>query len=162
LSFPLSVRLQQLQSLAAVARSNLPLGLNTIYQTDDGVLAIPEAEHPSRVRFFVQGLPFNLALSPKPAGAAEGEDGTVCQIWAEIGFVPYTVQSPERRRAVLTILRHAEALVHARFVIDGRQKILLTSEQRSPDGLSPDDVIHQAVLMILQGRPYLDLLAEYL
>ena len=68
----------------------------------------------------------------------------------------------ERRRAVLTILRHAETLDHARFVIDGRQKILLISEQRSTNGLTPDDVIYQAVLMILQGRPYLNLLADYL
>ena len=159
MSFPLSVRLQQLQSLAAVARSALPLGLNAIYQTDDGVLAIPERDHPSRVRFLVEGLPFNIAVSPH---AIEDADGTVCQIWAEIGFVPYSVQSPERRRAVLTILRHAGALVHARFVIDGRQRILLTSEQRRIEGMTPDDVIHQAVLMVLQGRPYLHLLAEYL
>jgi hypothetical protein len=150
-----AVKLEAIQSLAEVAHNALPLGLNSIYLTSDGLLAISRPPREARLRFSVDGLLFNVAVSPT-------ETDSVCQMWAEIGYVPYTVESPVRRRQTLTVLRNATGLPHARFVIDNDQKILLVAELTTPGHLKPEDLIYELGLVLQEARPYLRLLAQTL
>ncbi|MEI6559342.1 MAG: hypothetical protein WCO00_13130 [Rhodospirillaceae bacterium] len=149
----LTVKLDAIQSLAEVAQTALPLGMNAIFKGPDGVLAISRPPRPARLKFFAEDLSFNVAVSP------EARD-SVCQIWAEIGHVPYTVESVDRRRNVLTVLRAAEGLARARFVVENGQKILLVADSHVPGHVTAERLIYEAVMLIQEARPFLRLLAE--
>ena len=148
-----TVKLEAIQSLAEVARTALPLGVNSIFVGTDGLLAISRPPRPSRLKFFAEELEFNVAVSPD-SGEAE------CQIWALCGYVPYTIESRERRRGVLVVLHASKGLPRARFVIENGQKILLVGNRRLPAPVTPEDLIYEAVQLIQEARPYLRLLAE--
>ncbi len=148
----LAVKLEAIQSLAAVALSALPLGVNAIFKGADGLLAISKPPRPSRLKFFAEELSFSLAVSP------EGED-SVCQIWAEIGHVPYTVESVDRRNSVLAVLRATQGLTRARFVVENGQKILLIADSRIAGTVTPERLVYEVVQLLQEARPYLRLLA---
>ncbi|HYG90535.1 MAG TPA: hypothetical protein VD978_30245 [Azospirillum sp.] len=154
MSVPVASRLDALRSLAQVAQGALPIGLNAVVLTPDGVPFIARPPQPSKLSFVVDGLPFHAAVSP------DG-DGAVCQIWAEVGHIPYTAQAPDRRRRLLAILRGIPKLERARFVVQ-EQKILLVSETRQEGVVTAEDLIHETVLLLQEARPFLRLLAEWL
>jgi len=142
-------------SLAEVAQTALPFSPDAFVMTPEGVLGIAKPPRPARLHFMADDLPFNVAVS---------FDGTVSvsQIWAEVGHIPYTAQSPERRRQLLGVLRGIQELKHAKFLIQEGQKILLFSEGRYDGHATPEDLIHQTVLALQEARPFLRLLAPYL
>lgn len=154
MSAPAASCLNALRALAQVAEGSLPIGLNAVVMTPDGVPSISGPPQPSRLTFIANGLPFHAAVSPE-------DDGAACQIWAEVGNIPFTAQAPERRRNLLAILRAVPMLERARFVTQG-QKILLVSETRYERAVTAEDLIHETVLLIQEARPFLRLLAEWL
>lgn len=151
----LAVKLEAIQSLAEVAKTALPLGLNAVYVGNDGVLAISRPPRPARLQFAVDNLTMNLAVSP------EGEV-SLGQVWAEVGYVPYTVESPERRQALLTILRGSRSLERVRFVLQNGQKIILMAEMRKAGHFTPEDLIYEIALILQEARPFMALLSQYL
>lgn len=157
MTVPLAARLDALRSLAEVAPSALPFGMNSIVVTPDGVLGVIKPPRPAKLRFAVNGLMIQAAVSPDADG-----DGSVCQIWAEVGHIPFTAQSPERRRTLLQILRGIKGLRYASFVVQQSQTILVLSERRTENPATPEDLAHQTVLMLHEARPFLRLLAEHL
>lgn len=150
-----AVRLEAIQSLAEVAPTAMPLGAHSIFVGADGLLAISRPPRPSKLTFFLDELRFHVAVSPDA-------DMSSCQIWAECGHVPYTVESPERRRGVLSVLRASQGLPRARFVVENGQKILLIADSRLPGPVTPELLIYEAVQLIQEARPYLRLLGEYM
>lgn len=156
MSVPLAARLEAIRSLAEVAQGALPLGLNAIFTTPDGVLGIARPPRPSRLRFAVAGLPFHVAVSP------QDDDSSVCQIWADVGHIPYTAQSPEKRRNLLALLRGMEDLKRARFVVQEGYKILLFSETRIEGHVTPEDLAYETVQLMQEAHPFLRLLSRYL
>lgn len=156
MSTPLAARLDALQSLAEVAQAALPLGMNSIVMTADGVLGVSRPPRPARLHFIVDELPFSVAVSP------EGDAGAVCQIYAEVGHIPFSAQAPERRRRILDILRGVQArpLPTARFVVQQGQKILLFSETRLSGHVTPEHLAWQTAVMMQEARPFLRMLAD--
>jgi hypothetical protein len=153
---PASTRLEAISSLANVNVASLPLGVNAIEINEDGVPCIAEPPQPSRLRYVVHGLPFYAAVSP------EGDDGVTCQVWAEVGVLPFTVQSPAKRAAILTVLQSSKSLPTAKLLVQGGQKIILFSETRKSERFTPEDIIFQTVTILQEARPFLAILAEYL
>lgn len=151
----LSTRLEAMSSLAEVDLDQLPLGVNSIELNPDGVPSISHPPRPSRLRFVVKGLPFYAAVSPS------GEEST-CQVWAEVGHLPFTAQSPAKRAAILGVLQSTQNLPNAHFVVQGGQKIILFSEYKSEGRITPEDIVYQTVGLIQEARPFLRLMAEYL
>lgn len=147
--------LQTIQLLAEAPDGALPISSESIFMTPEGVLGIAKPPRPCKLTYFADGLPFNVAVRH------EGE-GSVCQIFADVGHVPYTAQAPEKRRNVLAILRGIEGLTHVRFIVQGGHKILLFSEVRLDHQAAPEDLFHQTILAIQEARPFLRLLGEYL
>lgn len=154
MSAPASARLEALRALAQVAEGALPLGLNAVSMTADGVPCIARPPQPTKLTFVAAGLPFHAAVSP------EG-DGAICQLWAEVGHIPYTAQAPERRRRLLAVLRGVPKLERARFVVQ-EQKILLASESRHDGPVTAENLIYETVLLVQEARPFLRMLAEWL
>ena len=151
--------LKTIQSLAEVPDGALPINPGSIEVTPEGVLGIARPPRPCKLTFMADGLPFNVAVRHE---SAEEGGGSICQIWADVGHVPYTAQAPERRRALLAVLRGIEGLPHVRFIVQGGQKIILFSEIRLEHHASPEDLFHQTILVLQEARPFLRLLGEYL
>jgi hypothetical protein len=148
-------RLDAMSSLAEVDLDQLPLGVNSIELNEDGVPSIAHPPKPSRLRFVIKGIPFYAAVSP-----ADGVP--VCQVWAEVGHLPYTAQSPAKRAAILAVLQGTNGLPNARFVVQGGQKIILFSEWRGEDRITPEDIVYQTTTLMQEARPFLRLLGEHL
>ncbi|CAK0771409.1 putative Sensory transduction regulator [Azospirillaceae bacterium] len=154
-SRPETFRLDALKSLVRMAQSNVPLAINTLAVTTEGVPVLVESFQPSQVRFVIDTLLFNLLVSNR--------DGRLlCQIWAEVGYVPFSGQNVCKRQHVLSILRAAKDLPHAQFVLDGNQKILLFSQSFIEDELTPEAMIYETLPLIQEARPFLQLLAHNL
>lgn len=156
--------LKTIQSLAEVPDGALPINPGSIEVTPEGVLGIAKPPRPCKLTFMADGLPFNVAVRHEGPEEGRPEDGggSICQIWADVGHVPYTAQAPERRRALLAVLRGIEGLPHVRFIVQGGQKIILFSEIRLEHHASPEDLFHQTTLVLQEARPFLRLLGEYL
>lgn len=147
--------LKTIQSLAEVPDGALPITPGSIVMTPEGVLGIAKPPKPCKLNFMADGLPFNVAVRH------EGE-GSICQIWADVGHVPYTAQAPERRRTLLSLLRGIEGLKNVTFIVQGGQKIILFSEVTFEHHAAPEDLFHQTMLVLQEARPFLKLLGPYL
>lgn len=150
-----STRLEEIGSLAKVDVDLMPLGINAIETNDEGVPILTTPPKPSKLRFVVGGLPFHAAISPEGEGAA-------CQVWADVGNLPFTAQSPAKRAALLAIIQSTLSLPFARFAVEAGQRIILFSEDRTTGPATPEDIIHQTVRLMGEARPFLRLLGEYL
>lgn len=145
----------RMQALVEVSQAALPLRLGTVHVTPDGLLGIAAVPSASNQRFVVDDLLFQVSTTPIG-------DRMRFRIWAEIGWVPYTAQSPERRRDVLTILRASQHLERACFVLDDGQKILVIGESEAEEHLDVTGVVFETLLFLQEVRPYLRILSDYL
>jgi len=150
-----STRLEAIGSLAKVDLDRMPLGINAVETNEDGIPSLATPPKPSKLRFIVGGLPFNAAVSPNG-------DGAICQVWADVGNLPFTVQSPAKRAAMLAVLQSAAALPFARFAVEAGQRIILFCEDRTEGPATPEDIIHQTVKLMGEAKPFLQLLGEFL
>lgn len=147
--------LQTIQSLAEVSDGALPITPGSIEMTPEGVLGIAKPPKPGKLHFMADGLPFHVAVRH------EG-NGSICQIWADVGHVPYTAQAPDQRRTLLAILRGIQGLKNVSFIVQGGQKIILFSETTFEHHAAPEDLFHQTILVLQEARPFLKLLGPYL
>ncbi|HYD29624.1 MAG TPA: hypothetical protein VEB64_02030 [Azospirillaceae bacterium] len=152
----IAARLEHIQSLAEVAKTALPLGMNAISISADGIPVIARPPQPARLKFAIEGLLWHVAVSPE-------EDGDcICQVWTEVGHVPYTAQAPDKRRDIMAILRGTQGLTRARFVVGESQKILVLSETRVEGHVTADALVYEVVMLLQEARPFLRLFSHYL
>ena len=144
-----------MQPLAEVSQAALPLRLGTVHINADGLLGIASTPAPSKQQFVIDDVLYHVSIDP--AG-----DGSRFRIWAELGWVPYTAQSPQRRRDVLAILRATQHLERSCFVLDEGQKILVIGESHVDEHIDVTGVVFETLLFLQEVRPYLRILSEYL
>lgn len=164
MSAPTTARLDRLHALAHVAASGRPVAMNALYMTPEGVLAVASPPRPSKLNFVVDGLMFHASIAPAQDDGTGAEPGSVGQIWAEVGVIPFTAQSPHTRRTLINLLRSIQSLglARARFVVEGQHKILLFCECHTERPMTADDLIYEIVLLVQEARPFLRLVAEHL
>ena len=133
----------------------MPLRLGTVHVNSDGLLGISATPAPAKQRFVIDDLLFNVMTDPIG-------NGSRLRIWAELGWVPYTAQSPQRRRDVLAILRATQHLERSCFVLDEGQKILVIGESHVDEHIDVTGVVFETLLFLQEVRPYLRILSEYL
>lgn len=151
----MSQTLEQVAKLAREVESGLPVGPGVISFGDDGDVAVKRPAPAFRHHFFLDGLLFRVSITP-------GHDTTLFQIWAEVGYMPYSIEGPEKRHALGHILRAASRLQHARFLIDDSQKILVLGQRELPGSLTLTDLMYETVDFVREARPYLRVLGQYL
>jgi len=150
--------MQTLESVAKLAReveAGLPVGPGAVIVNDGGQIEVRRPAPASRYHFFLDGLLFRVSLTP--------EDGiTRFQIWAEVGYLPYSIESPERRQKLQTILRQTRQFEHARFIVDEEQKILVLGQRDVAGNVTLPDLMYETVLFLQEARPFLRVLGQYL
>lgn len=147
--------IQTLSRLAETAANGLPLGKDALLISDDGLLSLNRRHTPARHHFWMEGLLFHISITPE-------ENSTLFQIWAEVGFLPYTIEDPHKRAKLQTILRGAAPLQNARFVVDDQQKILVLGQQEVDGHVALTDLMFEATQFLQEARPFLRLLGEHL
>ncbi len=147
--------LEHVGRLAREVEFGLPVGPGAIRIGVDGSVEVRRPPPASRHHFFLDGLLFRVSITPRPGA-------TLFQIWAEVGYLPYTIEAPEKRRTLGAILRAADSLDHARFHVDECQKILVLGQRDVPGSLTLTDLMHETVEFLREARPYLRLLGRYL
>ncbi|MFC7331843.1 hypothetical protein [Rhodocista pekingensis] len=150
---------QSLESVAKLAlevtKGGLPLGPGALSVNDDGIVEIRRPPPASRHHFRLDGLLFHVSVTPDA-------DRTLFQIWAEIGYLPYSIEAPEKRQTLFTLLRATSHLRKARFVVDEKQKILVLGQRELPGHMTLTDLMYEAVQFLQEARPYLRVFGQYL
>lgn len=154
-SDPVSQALQTVAKLARAAEKGLPIGPGAVSMDDAGEFSVNSPTEASRHHFFLDGLMFHVSLTP------DGDD-TLFQIWADVGYLPYSIESPEKRVKLSRILRAAANLENARFTVDEKQKIIVLGQVTVPGHLTLPDLMYEVLTFLQEARPYLKVLGQYL
>ncbi|MBB6254305.1 hypothetical protein [Nitrospirillum iridis] len=149
------VTVQNLAGLAQSTQAGMPLGKDALLFGEDGTVQLNRQRSPSRHHFYLDGLMFHVSITPQ-------EDSTLFQIWAEVGFMPYTIEAPEKRAKLQAILRATSNLRAARFIVDEQQKVLVLGQQEVPGHVNLTDLMYETVQFIQEARPYLRVFGSYL
>ena len=86
---------------------------------------------------------------------------TWLQVTTKAGPLPYTAESPERRRHALAILRASGGLPHGRVAISQDRQIEISGEIPLAPRLTAVHVISAATELMLELRPYIGLLNDF-
>lgn len=152
---PLSQALETVARMAHEVERGLPIAPGTLRMDDDGILTVNRESVSSRHHFFLDGLMFHASLTPR-------EDHTVFQIWAEIGYMPYSIESPQKRARLMTVLRATGWLERAKFIVDEKQKILVLGQVEVEGTMTLADLMYETIQFLQEARPYLRVFGECL
>ena len=81
------------------------------------------------------------------------------EIRASLGHLPYTAEDSERRLTALAIVRAASEGLGGRVYLDGNQRIILADSIHLDEPLSPRVLLTRTVSLLLDAKPYLELIA---
>jgi hypothetical protein len=115
-------------------------------------LWVPRA---SNLQFLIDNVTFQASYAP------EG-DGVKLQLWATLGYLPYSVESHQRRRMLLAILEGAHALRNVHFGLNRDKQIIVTQTLVVPDLQPPAFIFVALVLFLQESRPFITLIGACL
>jgi hypothetical protein len=148
--------METLRALAvSVDENDFPLSVKGIALDAEGQLVIIPRPGMARIKFTADQVVYQATITP-------GEEGAECLVTAELGFLPFTIESRERRATLLTILQGTRRLPRIKFAIANGQKICLTSTFHLSGRLTPYRVIYEMAQVAHEAGPFLRLLSEYL
>lgn len=141
--------------IARLAETAFPLEVNSLFVDADGDLRrIDPRERPFGFRFDCLGLGF--------AGTTRVRQG---EVWlclaASLGPVPYTAESSQRRGDAFAILRAGLDGSHGRLAISRDRQIEVTREASLGEPLTAVSVVSAAARLVLEMRPLIRLVADY-
>lgn len=109
----------------------------------------------SHFTFEVEGVVFQARLTPQKRGIE-------LVLWAALGYLPYTVTDPVKRKNLIEILEGARYLPTARLGIDGHMRILVKGTYGLPSNPPPDFLFMPLLRLLQEARPYIALIGENL
>ena len=102
-------------------------------------------------RFCFREVPFSASTERRA-------DRPVLRLAGDLGYLPYSIENPTRRRRLrkaLSAVRHASGL---RWEITGRNLIRASGEIDLGRTLTPTALVAGAATLLLRSRPYLELI----
>ncbi len=81
---------------------------------------------------------------------------------AVVGYMPYTIESAERREAIKVVLMGARTLPKVRFGLDVSGKIIAKALYEIPSLVVPDIIFYPLVLFLQEARPFIGLIGKYI
>jgi len=107
----------------------------------------------SKLQFQIDNVPFQARYEPE-------DDGIKLHIWAVLGYLPYSVESHRRRRALVSILDWAFALKNAKFGLNRESQIVVSYTEKVPDIRPPAFIFVPLVRFLQEARPFIKLIGE--
>lgn len=138
-------------ALRQVAETALPLEVGSVTLAGDGHIARGGEDRPLYFRFAACGIEFEARLANRRAPL---------RLRANLGKLPYSAESPDGRRLARIVMAATDRLPCGQILLSPEQDMLLEGELQPPSPRTPANVIATAVALVLDFKPYLDLLAE--
>lgn len=115
--------------------------------------ALTAKKSDNRIEFGFQYRDIPFVVRAEAAG-----QGTAMEIRASLGDLPYTVEDPGRRMTAYAIVQAASKGLGGRIMLDGNQRIVLSERYQLDEPLTPQALLTRAVRLVLEAKPYLELL----
>jgi hypothetical protein len=130
-----------------------PDSLEHIEFAQDGSVRLGRHGKPIEFSFVYQGLRFN-------AGTRMVEGGAILQVAADIGPDPYTVEGITLRKSVHAVIEASQQLICSRLIVSRQRRIFCIGKAAVASPSAPIELLSGAIEIILEIKPYLDMLAE--
>lgn len=138
-------------AVKTVAETSLPLEISSVVLGEDGHIRHADEDRPLHFRFSACGIEFEADLASKTAPL---------RLRANLGKLPFSAESPDGRRLARTVMAATDRLRRGHILLSAEQDMVLEGELNPPSPRTPVAVIATAVALILDFKPYLDLLGE--
>ena len=109
----------------------------------------------SNFQFQVDGVLYQASYQP------EGKDIRL-QLWAVLGYLPFSVESFQRRRMLLAILEGISTRLEVQFGIDATYQIIVTQSFRVSPIHLPEFIFTPIISFMQEARPFIQLIGECL
>jgi len=119
-----------------------------------GVLAHRGGSGALDFQFTYMGYPFAVR-------AEAGAKGSTVNIRAVLGYLPYTSESLKGRLGAMQILQASSQSMGQRVRLGDKQRLIMSDKRITRDTLTPVNLMTLMVGMLLEAKPYLELLKEY-
>ncbi len=131
-----------------------PLRVGDIEIDGRGRIRARGDEGPLRFAFAYRGVEFG-------AEVATGAEPRV-RLWAELGKLPYSMEIGHARHTIRRILMASAQLPHGRIGLSDSDDMRLEAESSPPAPFTPASLMAAVAALLLDFRPYLDLVARVL
>jgi hypothetical protein len=115
-------------------------------------IAVP---HVSHLTFEVDGIPFNARHVP------QGNSADLI-IWGTLGYLPFSVTSPQKRNNLITILEATRFLPRVKFGVDRSMRIVVTSSFKIAEPPGPTYLFEPLIQFLQESRAFIRLIGEHL
>ncbi len=141
--------------LPMLANSELPPGVDHLHITTEGSVRLGRGGELIEFGFSFMDVPFT-------ASTRQIQSGPVVQISGEIAPLPYSAEGLVVRRSAMAIIDASQDLAHARLAISKHKTILCVGKAPFSIPATPVDLISSVASIILEVKPFLQILAEIL
>ncbi|WP_374651972.1 hypothetical protein [Dongia sp.] len=141
--------------LPMLANSMLPPGVDHMHISTDGTVRLGHGGELIEFGFSYMDVPFT-------ATSRQIQSGPIIQISGEIAPLPYSAEGLTVRRSAMAIIEASQELAHARLAISKQKTILCVGKAPFTIPATPVDLIAAVTSVILEVRPFLQILAEIL
>jgi hypothetical protein len=90
------------------------------------------------------------------------EGGSILQVAADIGPDPYTVEGITLRKSVHAVIEASQHLICSRLIVSRQRRIFCIGKASVTSPTAPVELLSGAIEIVLEIKPYLDMLAEVL
>ncbi|WP_374377143.1 hypothetical protein [Dongia sp.] len=144
-----------IQILPMLANSTLPPGVDHMHIEADGRVRLGSGGELIEFGFSFMDVPFT-------ASTRQVQTGPIIQISGEIAPLPYTAEGIVVRRSVVAIIAASQELAYSRLAISKQKTILCVGKAPFTIPATPAELIAAATSVILEVKPFLQILAEIL
>jgi len=137
--------------VAKLGNRPLPIELDQLHLFDSG------GKNALSFRFAYREVPFSCT-----AERQNGDGNPMLALVGDFGALPYTVENPERRRSVQTVLAAATRRSGLEWSVTRNQTISVKGGIALELPLTPKALVVGTVALLLRALPYLELLVEIL
>jgi hypothetical protein len=140
---------------AQIARQALPIEVNSVSVSPEGLIEPRPEEGPVAFRFSFLGYDF----SGQASGTA---DGAHLIIGADLLPLPYSIESRQRRQRALALLRATRHLPHTGLVTGLNMSLRAVGELPVERPLTAGRLVGAITVLLVELMPYLTLVTELL
>lgn len=132
-----------------LAQTSSPVEVGEIEFGQEGVLRQRTSDKPLTFTFFYHGIKWAAAVP-------HDRDGPI-KLTAVLGVIPYSIENAFGRRAAKAIVARAH-LPNGRLWIDDTTRVHIELSGTPPRPRTPVSVLSSVTAMLIDAKPYLDLL----
>lgn len=141
--------------LLTVLDPNQPLSLGQVRLNKDGVLELNSAAPPlQNSQFIWAGFPVRVSLHKSQ------ENQTICDIVADLGTLPFSIQSPELRNILLAVMKGFRPPEDCKLMIGPRSAIWACQQTTLQLPLAPAAILAEITVFLHAMNPIILLIRD--